>query len=119
MTVVDLETLTQAPSAQRSKGIGRKLLTSQNQCSLKNSFNPPSQDEIDEIYVYGRNFSFIVDMNQVKPPIDDFTNQRVLDIENAKKIYKVLRNKDIVDSSWIILHPMFYKDPNGGTSEAT
>jgi hypothetical protein len=76
----DLVTPTQGPSAQRSKGKGRKLVTSHNQCSSEESFNPPSQDEIDEGYVYGRNFSFIKDMNHVRPPTDGFTNQRVLNI---------------------------------------
>ena len=92
--------------------------SSHNQYSLEESFNPPSQDEIDEGYVYGRDFSFKVDMNHVRPPTDDFTNQRILNIENAKKIYKALRDKYIIDSSWITLCPMFYKDPNGGLSEA-
>ena len=63
-------------------------------------------------------FSFIVDMNHVRPPTDGFINLRVLNIENAKKIYKTLRDKHIVDSSWIILRPMCYKDPNEGASEA-
>ena len=57
-------------------------------------------------------------MNHVRPPTDSFINQRVLNIESAKKIYKALRDKHIIDSSWITLRPMFYKDPNGGASEA-
>ena len=118
MTAEDLVTPTQGPSVHRSKGKGRKLVTSQTQCSLEDSFNLPSHDGIDEGYVYGRDFSFIVDMNHVRPPTDGFTNQRVLNIENAKKVYEALRDKHIVDSSWITLRPMFYKDPNGGTSEA-
>ena len=65
-------------------------MTSQNQCSLKNSFNSPSQYEIEEGYIYERNYFFIVDTNHVRPPTDGFTNQRVLNIENAKKIYKAL-----------------------------
>ena len=73
-------------------------MSSQNQCSLEESFNPPTQDEIDEGYVFGRDFSFVVDMNHVKPPTDGFTNQHVLNIENAIKIYKALRYKHIVDS---------------------
>ena len=81
----DLITPTQEQSTQRSKDKGRKLVSSQNQCSLEESFNPLSQDEIDEGYVLGRYFSFIVDMNHVKPPTDGFTNQRVFNIENAKK----------------------------------
>ena len=58
-----------------------------------------------------------MDMSHVRPPTDGFTNQRVLNIENAKKVYKTLRKKHIVVSSWITFHPMFYKDPNGGTRE--
>ena len=49
-------------------------MTSQTQCSLEDSLNPPSQDEIDEGYVYGRDFSLIVDINHVRPPTDGFTN---------------------------------------------
>ena len=86
MTAEDLVTPTQGPSVHRSKGKGRKLVTSQTQCSLEDSFNLPSHDGIDEGYVYGRDFSFIVDMNHVRPPTDGFTNQRVLNIENAKKV---------------------------------
>ena len=78
-------TPTEEQSAQRSKGKKRKLVSSQNQCFLEESFNPPTQDEIDEGYVFGRDFSFVVDMNHVRPPTDGFTNQRVLNIENAKK----------------------------------
>ena len=33
-------------------------------------------------------FSFIVDMNHVRPLTDGFTNQRVLNIKDAEKIYK-------------------------------
>ena len=119
LTAKNLVTPTQGSNAQHSKDKGRKLVSSHTQCSLEDSFNPPSQAEIDEGYVYGRDFSFIVDMNHVRPPTDGFTNQHVLNIENAKKVYKALRDKHIVDSSWIILRSMFYKDPNGGTSEAT
>ena len=118
LTAEDLVTPTQEQTAQRPKNKGRKLVSSQNQCSLEESFNPPTQDEIDEGYVFGRDFSFVVDMNHVRPPTDGFTNQRVLNIENAKKIYKALRDKHIVDSSWITLRPMFFNDPNGSTSES-
>ena len=63
--------------------------------------NSPNQDEIDEGYIYGRDFSFIMDTNHVKPLTDGFTNQRVLNIEDATKMYKALQGKHIVDSSWI------------------
>ena len=85
------------------------MVSSHNQYSLEESFNSPSQDEIDEGYVYGRDFSFKVDMNHVRPPTDGFTNQRVLNIENAKKVYKALPDKYIVESSWFTLRPMFIK----------
>ena len=85
LTTEDLVTPTQKPSAQRFKGKGSKLVTFKNQCFLEEFFNPPSQDEIDERYVYGRIFSFIVDMNHVRPPTDGFTYQRVHNLENAKK----------------------------------
>ena len=92
MTAKDLVTPTQEPSTQCSNGKGRKLVSSQNQYSLEESFNPPSQDEIDEGYVYGRGFSFIEDMNHARPPTDGFTNQQFFNIENAKKVYKALRD---------------------------
>ena len=66
LTAKDLITLTQRPSAQRSKCKKKKLVTSHNQCSLSDCFNPPSQNEIDEGYVYGRYYFFIVDMNHVR-----------------------------------------------------
>ena len=81
-------TPTQEQSGQRSEGKGRKLVSSQKQCSLEESFNPPSQDEIDEGYVFGRDFFFVVDMNHLRPPTNGFTEQRVLNIENAIKVYK-------------------------------
>ena len=101
MTAEDLVTPTEEPNAQRSKCKKKNLLSSQNQCYLEESFNLPGQNEIDEGYVYGRDFSFIIDMNSIRPPTNGFTNQRVLNIRNAKKIYKALRKKHIVDSSWI------------------
>ena len=82
LTAEDLVTPTQEPSAQRSKGKGRKLVSSQDRYSLKESFNPPSQDEIDKGYVYEKKICFKVDMNHVKPPTDGFTNQRYLNIKN-------------------------------------
>ena len=91
MTTEDLVTPTQEPSAQRSKSKERKLVSSQNHYSLEESFNPPSQHEIDEGYVHERDFSFIVDMNHERPPTDGFTNQRVFNIENAKKLQSLAR----------------------------
>ena len=117
MTAKDLITPTQEPSAQRLNGKGRKLVSFQNRYYLEESFNPPSQDEI-KGYVCERDFSFKMDMNHVRHPTDGFTNQRVLNIENAKKIYKALWDKHIIDFSWITLRLMFYKDPNGGSREA-
>ena len=49
---------TQGPNAQRSKGKGEKLVTSQNQCSLDEYFNFLSQDEIEEGYLYERIFFY-------------------------------------------------------------
>ena len=34
-------------------------------------------------------------------------------------MYKALRYKHIIDSSWIELRIMFYKELNGGTSKVT
>ena len=57
-------------------------------------------------------------MNHVRPLFDGFTNQRNLNIKDVEKIYKAWRDKHIVDSSWITLRPIFYKDSNGGIREA-
>ena len=78
------------------------MVSFQNQCYLEESYNHLSQDEIDEGYVYGKEF-FIVDVNHVRPPTDSFTNQLVSNIENAKKIYKSLRDEHIINYSWITL----------------
>ena len=56
-------------------------------------------------------------MNHVRAPTDGFTNQRVLNVENAKKIYKALRDRHNVDSSLITLRPMFYSDPIGNLND--
>ena len=58
-------------------------------------------------------------MNHIKSLTDGFTNQRVFNIEFTNKIYKALQDKHLVDSSWITLRPMFYKDQNEDISEAT
>lgn len=59
-----------------------------------------------------------MDMNHIRPRTDDFTNQHVLNIESVKeRKNKALRDKHIVDSYWITLHLIFYKDSNEGTNK--
>lgn len=116
MTAEDFVISTQEPSAQHLKGKGRKLVSSYNQCSLEESFNLLSQDKLMKDISIEEIFYFLLDMNHIRPPIHGFTSQRVLNIEQIK-IYKALRDKYIVDSSRITLRPIFYKNPNEGTSE--
>ena len=85
---------------------------STNKLSRKELLDPPSQDEIDKGYIFGKDFSFMVDTDHVRTPTNGYTNQRVLNMKNAEKVYNALRSRQLVENHWITLRPMYYKDPS-------
>ena len=46
-------------------------------------------------------------------PTDGFTNQRILNVKNAEKVYNALRLRQLVENHLITLRPMYDKDLNG------
>jgi hypothetical protein len=75
----------------------------------------PSQEEIDAGFVFGRNFTFQVSMERVRPPTLETTNQRILSEENARIVYSKLRSGEISGSTLLTLRPVSYTSP--GDSE--
>ena len=68
----------------------------------------PSQVQIDDGYVFGRSFKFEVSIRMVRPPSFETTNQRILNQENAWKIYTKLLGGKISDSAWLTLRPNLF-----------
>ena len=73
----------------------------------------PSQVEIDDGYVFGKSFKFGVSMKMVRPPALETTNQRILNEENAWKIYTKLLGGEINDSVWLTLRPVLFTSSFG------
>ena len=48
-------------------------------------------------FIFGKDFSFFVDFDKVRPPIDELTNKLVLNIENIEVVYKRLRKHPILE----------------------
>jgi hypothetical protein len=68
----------------------------------------PSQEEIDVGFVFGRNFTFHVSMERVRPPTLETTNQRILSEENARTVYSKLQSGEISGSTLLALRPVSY-----------
>ena len=68
----------------------------------------PSQMEIDDGYVFGKSFKFELSIRMIRPPALETTNQRILNEENAWKIYIELCSGEINDSAWLALRPIMF-----------
>jgi hypothetical protein len=79
----------------------------------------PSQEEIDAGFVFGRNFTFHVSMERVRPPTLETTNQRILSEENAGTVYSKLRSGEISGSTLLTLRPVSYTCPSDSEHNET
>lgn len=60
-----------------------------------------------EVVIIGNISHLFVNVKHVRALTNGFTNQSILNLENANKIYKALRKRHNVDSSWT-LHGLQY-----------
>ena len=71
----------------------------------------PSQVEIDDGFVFGRSFKFEMSMGMVRRRALETTNQRILNEDNAWKIYTRLCGGEINDSTWLTLSLVLFTSP--------
>jgi hypothetical protein len=74
----------------------------------------PTQAEIDSGYVFGKEFSFHVDIANVRPASNILTNQHVLNIANVEAVYKRLKEVQFNESHVMTFRPMEYLQPDDG-----
>ena len=67
-----------------------------------------SQEEIDVGIVFGRNFTFQVSMEIMRPSTLETTNQRILNEENARTMYSKLQSRKISRSTLLTLRLISY-----------
>ena len=79
----------------------------------------PLHEEIDAGFVFGRNFTFHVSMEKVRPPTLETTNQRILSEENARTMYSKLRSGEINSSTLLTLRPISYTFPSDSKQNKT
>jgi hypothetical protein len=105
----DFEEEPEASNQNRSRG--NKLLSDgKTLLSLvkKDKLVLPTQAEIDSGYVFGKEFSFQVNITNVRPVSNILTNQRILNIANAEAVYKRLKEAQFNESHVMTLRPMEY-----------
>jgi hypothetical protein len=74
----------------------------------------PTQVEIDSGYLFDKEFSFQVNITNVRPASNIFTNQRILNIANAEVVYKRLKEAQFNESHVMTLRPMEYFQLDNG-----
>ena len=75
----------------------------------------PTEAELEEGYVYGRDFRWLVPITQVRQPVGPLTNQRILNVQNAQEVYKLLSSTAHEDVSCLTLRPIEYKPVGNGS----
>ena len=69
----------------------------------------PIEAELEEGYVYGRDFRWLVPIMQVRQPVGPLTNQRTLNVQNAQEVYKLLSSAAHEDVSCLTLRHIEYR----------
>jgi hypothetical protein len=71
------------------------------------------EGKLHEGYVFGHDYTFQVAVSKVEAPIDPCTNHRLLNEENAERIYGLIRSTNVVRAqiSPMILRPKKYVGP--------
>ena len=75
----------------------------------------PTEAELEEGYVYGRDFRWSVPITQVRQPVGPLTNQRILNVQNAFDVYRLLSSATHEDVSCLTLRPIEYRPSGGGS----
>ena len=75
----------------------------------------PTEAKLEEGYVYGRDFRWLVPITQVRQPVGPLTNQRILNVQNAFDVYRLLSSAAHEDVSCLTLRPIEYRPPGEGS----
>ena len=70
----------------------------------------PTEVQLDEGYIFGRDHRAKVSVSTIQPPEGPLTNQRLLNIIHARKVYELLKFDAHHDVSHITLRPISYLD---------
>jgi hypothetical protein len=65
--------------------------------------------KLHEGYVFGQDYTFQVAVSKVEAPTDPCTNHQLLNEENAKRIYGLLRSTNVVRTQ---ISPMILRPKN-------
>jgi hypothetical protein len=78
------------------------------------SFGASVEAKLHEGYVFGQDYTFQVAVSKVEAPTDPYTSHRVLNEENAERIYGLLRSTNVgrTQISAMILWPKKYVGSN-------
>jgi hypothetical protein len=78
------------------------------------SFGASMEAKLHEGYVFGQDYTFQVVVAKVEAPTDPCTNHRLLNEENAERIYGLIRSTNVVRAqiSPMILRPKKYVGPD-------
>ena len=75
----------------------------------------PTEDELEEGYIYGRDFRWTVPITQARQPVGPLTNQRILNVQNAQDVYRLLSSPSHEDISCLTLRSIEYRPPGEGS----
>ena len=75
----------------------------------------PTEAELEEGYIYGRDFRWLVPITQVRQPVGLLMNQRILIVQNALDVYRLLSSAAHEDVSCLTLCPIEYRPPSEGS----
>ena len=75
----------------------------------------PTEAELEEGYIYGRDFRWSVPITQVRQPVGPLTNQRILNVQNAFDVCRLLSSATHEDVSCLTLRPIEYRPPGEGS----
>ena len=76
----------------------------------------PTEAELEEGYVYERDFRWSVPITQVRQPVGLLTKQQILSVQNALDVYKLLSSAAREDVSCLTLCPIEYRPSSNGLS---
>ena len=74
----------------------------------------PTEAELEDGYVYGRDFRWSILITQVRQPVGPLTNQQILNVQNAYDVYRLLSSAAHEDVSCLTLRPIEYRPPGEG-----
>ena len=75
----------------------------------------PTEAELEEGYVYGRDFRWSVSITHIRQPVGPLTNQWILDVQNVQDVYRLSSSEAHEDVSCLTFRPIEYRPPGEGS----